>query len=150
MRAVVQRVKEASVEIEGKVISEICKGLLVFLAVHVDDEYKDLEYIKNKIINLRIFEDENEKLNKSIKDVNGEFLIVSQFTLYGDSRKGNRPSFIQSAKHEKANDYYEKFVDELKRDSGLKVETGKFATDMQILLINDGPITIQLDSSKIY
>ena len=150
MRAVVQRVKEASVEVEGNIISEIDNGLLVFLAVHVDDEYKDLEYIKNKIINLRIFEDENEKLNKSIKDINGEFLIVSQFTLYGDSRKGNRPSFIQSAKHEKANDYYEKFVNELEIDSGLKVETGRFATDMQIRLINDGPITIQLDSSKIY
>ena len=89
-------------------------------------------------------------MNKSIKDINGDFLVISQFTLYGDSRKGNRPSFINSAKHEKANEYYEKFVDLLRKDSGLKVETGKFAADMKVSLINDGPVTIQMDSSKIY
>ncbi|WP_099203022.1 D-aminoacyl-tRNA deacylase [Miniphocaeibacter massiliensis] len=150
MRAIVQRIKEATVEVDNEIIGSAKKGLLIFLAVNVDDELKDLEYVKNKIINLRIFEDEEGKMNKSIKDINGEFLVVSQFTLYGDCRKGNRPSFINSAKHEKANDYYERFLEELKKDSGLKVETGKFAADMKVSLINDGPVTIQLDSSKIY
>lgn len=150
MRAIIQRVKNASVKVEGNIIGEIEQGFLIFVAVNVDDELKDLEYIKNKVINLRIFEDENGKMNKSIKDIEGQFLVVSQFTLYGDARKGNRPSFINSAKHEKAEEYYEKFIEALRNDSGLKVETGKFAADMEISLINDGPVTIQLDSSKIY
>ena len=150
MRAIIQRVKNASVKVDNNLIGNINQGFLVFVAVNVDDEPKDLEYIKNKVMNLRIFEDEDGKMNKSIKDINGEFLVVSQFTLYGDARKGNRPSFINSAKHEKAEEYYERFVEELKRDSGLKVETGQFAADMEISLINDGPVTIQLDSSKIY
>ena len=150
MRAIIQRVKNASVDVDNNLIGKINQGFLVFVAVNVDDELKDLEYIKNKVMNLRIFEDEDGKMNKSIKDINGEFLVVSQFTLYGDARKGNRPSFINSAKHEKAEEYYERFVEELRRDSGLKVETGQFAADMEISLINDGPVTIQLDSSKIY
>ena len=150
MRAIIQRVKNAFVEVEEEKIGEISRGFLVFLAVHVDDEKKDIEYIKNKVINLRVFEDEYGKMNKSIRDINGEFLVISQFTLYGDSRKGNRPSFIQSAKHEKANEFYQEFIKDLRNESGLKVETGKFAADMQISLINDGPVTIQLDSSKIY
>ncbi len=150
MRAIIQRVKNASVNVDNNVIGKIDQGFLVFIAVNVDDEIKDLEYIKNKVMNLRVFEDENGKMNKSIKDIDGEFLVVSQFTLYGDARKGNRPSFINSAKHEKAEEYYERFIEELKKESGLKVETGKFAADMEISLINDGPVTIQLDSSKIY
>lgn len=150
MRAIVQRVKEASVEVNNEIIGKINQGFLVFVAVNVDDELKDIDYIKNKVMNLRIFEDEEGKMNKSIMDIQGEFLVVSQFTLYGDARKGNRPSFINSAKHEKANEYYELFIKKLRNDSGLKVETGKFAADMQISLINDGPVTIQLDSSKLY
>ncbi|QQK07801.1 D-aminoacyl-tRNA deacylase [Miniphocaeibacter halophilus] len=150
MRAIVQRVKEASVKVDNEIIGEINQGFLVFVAVNVDDELKDIDYIKNKVMNLRIFEDEEGKMNKSIMDIEGEFLVVSQFTLYGDARKGNRPSFINSAKHEKANEYYELFVEKLKNDSNLKVETGKFAADMEISLINDGPVTIQLDSSKLY
>ncbi|HHX69834.1 MAG: D-aminoacyl-tRNA deacylase [Miniphocaeibacter sp.] len=150
MRAIVQRVKEASVEVNNEIIGKINQGFLVFVAVNVDDELKDIDYIKNKVMNLRIFEDEEGKMNKSIMDIQGEFLVVSQFTLYGDARKGNRPSFINSAKHEKANEYYELFIEKLRNDSGLKVETGKFAADMQISLINDGPVTIQLDSSKLY
>lgn len=150
MRAIIQRVKNASVKVDNEIIGNISQGFLVFVAVHVDDEEKDIEYIKNKVMNLRVFEDEEGKMNKSIKDIDGEFLVVSQFTLYGDARKGNRPSFINSAKHEKANEYYEKFVELLKMESGLKVETGKFAADMEVGLINDGPVTIQLDSSKMY
>lgn len=150
MRAIIQRVKNASVKVSSNIIGEISQGFLVFLAVNTDDEIKDLDYIKNKVMNLRVFEDEEGKMNRSIKDIKGEFLVVSQFTLYGDARKGNRPSFINSAKHEKANEYYEKFVKTLREESGLKVETGQFAADMEVSLINDGPVTIQLDSSKIY
>ena len=149
MRAVVQRVSHASVEVKGEITGKIGKGLLVFVAVHNEDKLKDLDYITNKIEKLRVFEDEEEKMNLSIKDVGGELLVVSQFTLYGDARKGNRPSFIQSAKPPKATDYYEKIIDKFK-EKGFKVETGEFGADMKVSLINDGPVTIQLDSTKMY
>ncbi|WP_300409689.1 D-aminoacyl-tRNA deacylase [Lagierella sp.] len=150
MRAIVQKVIKASVTVENHVIGKIDKGLLIFLAVHEEDGKDDLDYILKKVSKLRIFEDEDNKMNLSIEDVGGEFLVVSQFTLYGDVRKGNRPSFTQSAKHEKADDYYQAFIKGLKEKTGLKVETGKFAADMKVELINDGPVTIQLDSTKIY
>ena len=150
MRAVIQRVKRASVTVEEEKIGEISKGFLILLAVHEEDTKEDMDYILKKVSKLRVFEDEEGKMNLSIQDIGGEFLVVSQFTLYGDARRGNRPSFINSAKHEKANKYYEEFVKELRESTGLKVETGQFASDMQVELINDGPVTIQLDSSKIY
>lgn len=149
MRAVVQRVSKAKVEINGKINGEIGKGFLIFVAVHRDDEISDIDYLAKKIENLRVFEDEDGKMNLSIQDIRGELLVVSQFTLYGDCRKGNRPSFIQSAKSPKSIDNYETFLEKL-RSTGLKVETGEFGADMDVSLVNDGPVTIQLDSSKIY
>lgn len=149
MRAVVQRVSKAKVEIDGKINGEIGKGFLIFVAVQRDDEISDIDYLAKKIENLRVFEDEDGKMNLSIQDIRGELLVVSQFTLYGDCRKGNRPSFIQSAKSPKSLDNYEIFLEKL-RSTGLKVETGEFGADMDVSLVNDGPVTIQLDSSKIY
>lgn len=149
MRAIIQRVSQASVTIDNQIYSEISEGYLVLLAVSTEDEDKDLEYILDKIIHMRIFTDENDKMNKSILDVDGQILVVSQFTLYGDVRKGRRPSFTDSAKHDKATHYYEKLVEKLKEHIEV-VKTGVFAADMKVALVNDGPVTIQLDSSKIY
>lgn len=149
MRGIIQRVKKAKVEVDGKVTGEINRGFLVFLGVHGDDTEKDLDYMERKILNLRVFEDENDKMNLSLKDVGGEILLVSQFTLYGDARKGNRPSFTESAHPDMAIDYYEKLIKRL-RDNNIKVETGIFGADMDVTLINDGPVTIQLDSTKLY
>lgn len=149
MRGIIQRVKKAKVEVDKKTIGEINKGFLVFLGVHGEDTEKDLEYMERKILNLRVFEDENDKMNLSLKDVGGEILLVSQFTLYGDARKGNRPSFIESAHPDMAIEYYEKLIKRL-RDNNIKVETGIFGADMDVSLINDGPVTIQLDSTKLY
>ena len=149
MRGIIQRVKKAKVEVDGKVTGEINRGFLVFLGVHGDDIEKDLDYMERKILNLRVFEDENDKMNLSLKDVGGEILLVSQFTLYGDARKGNRPSFTESAHPDMAIDYYEKLIKRL-RDNNIKVETGIFGADMDVTLINDGPVTIQLDSTKLY
>ncbi|WP_282926312.1 D-aminoacyl-tRNA deacylase [Helcococcus kunzii] len=149
MRALIQRVNSSKLYIDGEIYSQINKGYLVLLAVSEDDEKKDLDYIVKKTLGLRVFEDENEKMNLSIKDVNGEIMIVSQFTLYGDARKGNRPNFMKSAKHEKAELMYNEFVELIKNEIEI-VETGKFGANMDIELINNGPVTIQLDSSKIY
>ena len=145
MRAVIQRVKEAEVKISGKTVGKIGKGLLVLLAVHQDDTEDKIERLATKIINLRIFADKDDKMNLSIKDVGGEILVVSQFTLYGDISKGNRPSFIESAKPDKAVPYYEKFVEKIKV-SGLKTATGEFGAMMEVSLINDGPVTIIIDT----
>lgn len=147
MRAVVQRVDKASVEVEGKIVGEINKGLLVLLGVGAEDNEKDLDYLVEKIIGLRVFQDENDKMNLSLMDVNGELLVVSQFTLYGDARKGKRPSFSSSAAPDIGNKYYEEFVNKA-RDLGVKTETGIFGADMKVNLINDGPVTILLDSKK--
>lgn len=149
MRAVIQRVKEAGVTIAGKEISRIGKGLLVLLAVAEEDCDQDLDYIVTKTVNLRIFSDSEGKMNLSVKDIGGELLIVSQFTLYGDARKGRRPNFTQSAKAMKATEYYDKAIKAFEEELG-EVKTGQFAADMDIALINDGPVTIQLDSKKIY
>lgn len=148
MRAIIQKVTKANVVVEDKEISQIKDGFLVLLAVKETDDLDDLAYIKKKIENLRIFEDQDGKMNLSIKDVGGEILLVSQFTLYGDVRKGNRPSFTQSAKAEKANEYYELLKEQLVED-GFSVETGQFQTHMQVSLTNDGPVTIILDSERI-
>ncbi len=144
MRAVLQRVKKASVQTKGKTVGSIEQGLLVLFAVHEDDEEEMIKKIADKIINLRIFSDQEDKMNLSIQDVGGEILVVSQFTLYGNCHKGNRPSFIESAKPDKAIPFYEKFVLYLK-EQGIKAETGEFGAMMQVELINDGPVTIILD-----
>lgn len=147
MRAVVQRVKRSSVSVDGKVISKIDKGLMVLLGVEVDDDEKDLDYILKKVTKLRIFDDEDGVMNKSLLDYGLEILLVSQFTLYGDARKGNRPSYVRSAKFDEGIILYEKFIDELEK-LNVKVSHGQYGADMDVELINDGPVTILLDSNK--
>jgi D-aminoacyl-tRNA deacylase len=147
MRAVIQRVKSASVTVEGEVVGKIGKGLLVLLGVSNDDAEKDADYLVEKTLNLRIFEDSSDKMNLSLLDITGEVLVVSQFTLFGDVRKGRRPSFIDAAPSEKANRLYEYFVSKI-REKLLQVETGRFQAMMDVELINDGPVTILLDSKK--
>lgn len=149
MRAIIQKVTKANVVVEGDLISEIGNGYMILIAVKDTDNKDDLAYIKRKIANLRIFEDEEGKMNLSLKDTGGEILLVSQFTLYGDARKGNRPSFTESAGLEKANDYYEKLRDELTKE-GFLVKTGQFQAHMEVSLVNDGPVTIILDSERIF
>lgn len=147
MRAVVQRVKKGRVSVNNQVVGEIGPGLVVLLGVAQEDTEEDLEYMVTKIINLRIFSDAEGKMNLSLKDVNGELLAVSQFTLYGDCRKGRRPSFIKAAPPEKANGLYEDFVARI-RGEGIKVATGRFQEDMLVEIYNDGPVTIILDSQR--
>jgi D-tyrosyl-tRNA(Tyr) deacylase len=149
MRAVVQRVKSSKVQVEDKIIGRIDIGLNVLVAVSKGDTIEDVKIIKDKIVNLRIFEDENEKMNLSLMDVSGELLVVSQFTLYGDCRKGRRPSFIESESGEKAKELYDTLVRLLKEDVK-KVETGEFGADMQVYIQNDGPVTLLLDSKKVF
>ena len=147
MRAVVQKVKKAQVLSEGKLSGEIGQGLVVFLGVTHDDTEVDAKYLAEKVANLRIFEDSEDKLNLSVQDVGGEIMSVSQFTLYGDCRKGRRPSFTQAAKPERANELYERFNDYLRKE-GLNVATGVFQTQMEVSLVNDGPVTMLLDSKR--
>lgn len=147
MRAVVQRVDRASVTVDNKVVGQVDKGLMVLFGAAQDDTDKDLNYIVDKVAGLRIFEDDQDKMNLSVQDVGGSILAVSQFTLYGDCRKGKRPSFDGAAKPELANSYYEKFVAAL-RDKGIKVETGVFRAHMLVELVNNGPVTMLLDSKK--
>ncbi|MTK11674.1 MAG: D-tyrosyl-tRNA(Tyr) deacylase [Clostridiaceae bacterium] len=147
MRAVVQRVKYSKVEVNGEKIGEIQKGLNVLLGISKEDTAEDISYMKDKILNLRIFEDEDGKLNKSLMDISGELLVVSQFTLYGDCRKGRRPSFIEALGGEDAEKMYEEFVRQCKQEVS-KVETGKFGADMKVTIENDGPVTIMIDSKK--
>ena len=146
MRGVVQRVKRASVSVDGKVISKIDKGIMLLLGIEANDDEKDLEYIIKKVSKLRIFDDEEGVMNKSLLDYSLEILVVSQFTLYGDARKGNRPSYIRSAKFDDGIILYEKFIEEMK-NLGIKVSVGEYGADMDVELINDGPVTILLDSS---
>ena len=147
MRIVVQRVSKASVSIAGILHSEINFGFLVLLGISDDDRYEDIEWLTQKIIKLRVFGDELGKMNRSIQDVNGEILIVSQFTLFASVKKGNRPSFVASASPETAIPLYEKFIDQLKKYD-LKIQTGVFGANMQIELVNDGPVTIIIDSKN--
>ncbi|KEI96434.1 D-tyrosyl-tRNA(Tyr) deacylase [Clostridium botulinum] len=149
MRAVVQRVISSKVEVDGKVIGSIGKGLNVLLGISREDTEEDIKYLKEKIINLRIFEDENEKLNKSLLDIGGDIIIVSQFTLYGDCRKGRRPSFIEALGGEEAYILYNKFVESIKKEVN-NVATGEFGADMKVYIENDGPVTILLDSKKTF
>jgi D-tyrosyl-tRNA(Tyr) deacylase len=147
MRAVVQRVSHASVKVDGQIVGQIDRGLLVLLGVGPTDTEADADYLAEKIAGLRIFEDENEKMNLSVQDIGGAVLAVSQFTLYGDARKGKRPSFDAAARPEQAKELYEYFV-ERARSKGLRCETGIFQAMMQVELVNDGPVTILLDSTK--
>jgi D-tyrosyl-tRNA(Tyr) deacylase len=151
MRIVIQRVNDAKVEVNGKVVGKIGKGLLILVGIGKGDSEKDFEYISNKIVNLRIFEDENSHFNKSLRDVNGEVLIVSQFTLYGDCRKGRRPSFDNAENVDKSREIYENFVKYFKdKFPDIKVEQGVFQEFMQVHLINNGPVTFILDSKKTF
>ena len=147
MRCVVQRVKEASVTVAGETVGKIGPGYMVLIGVRVEDTEKDVRYMADKVPNLRIFEDAEDKMNLSLKDVGGEILAVSQFTLYGDARGGRRPSFITAARPEAANELYEQLVASW-REQGIHVETGRFRTHMEVGLVNDGPVTILLDSMK--
>lgn len=147
MRAVVQRVKNASVFVEDAEISRIENGILVFLGIAADDTEKDMEYIVEKCVNLRIFEDAENVMNLSVQDIEGEILLVSQFTLYGDARKGRRPSYQKAAPPDMARGLFQKCI-WLFEQKYSKVRTGKFQADMQVALINDGPVTILLDSKK--
>ena len=148
MRAVVQRVSESNVRISGDVRGEIGKGFMVLVSFVDDDTDGDLDWMSNKIINLRIFNDEEGKMNKSLLDVGGDILLISQFTLHGSTKKGNRPSFIKAAKPEYANQMYEKFIEVLENSLGKKIQTGEFGGDMKVSLINDGPTTIIIDSKS--
>ena len=148
MIALVQRVSEASVTVDDKTVSEIGKGLVVLLGVAKGDKDEDASYLANKIANLRIFEDENAKMNLSLMDINGEMLVVSQFTLLGDCRKGRRPGFEMAALPEDAERLYEKFIDEVNK-SGIKAKKGVFAANMLVKIFNDGPVTFILDSKKL-
>ena len=147
MRAVVQRVSSSRVTVDNVVTGEINQGLLVLLGVTHEDTSKDVDYMIDKVLNLRIFEDENGKMNLSLKDINGELLIVSQFTLYGDCRKGRRPGFSDAARPEVAIPLYEEFIEKARKQD-IKVGTGKFGADMMVDIANNGPVTILLDSQK--
>ncbi len=147
MRAVVQRVKSASVKVEGKLVSKIGAGVLIFLGVAHEDTATEIEYIANKVANLRIFEDEEGKMNRSLLEMGGAALVVSQFTLYGDCRKGRRPSFIKAARPELANALYEQFIIALEQQN-IPTQGGTFQAMMDVELVNDGPVTILLDSDK--
>ncbi len=147
MRAVVQRVKHSSVKIENEMVAQIQNGLLVLLGVARGDTAQDADYLANKIINLRIFEDPGGKMNRSLLETGGELLAVSQFTLLADCRKGRRPSFIEAADPEKATELYERFVNTV-REKGVGIQTGRFRAMMEIALVNDGPVTIIIESQS--
>lgn len=147
MRTIIQRVSEASVSIQGEKTRKIQKGLLLFVGIGPEDTAEDVSWFTQKIINLRIFNDTDGKMNLSIQDIKGEILLVSQFTLYASTKKGNRPSFIQSAKPEIAIPLYERFIEKIKQ-TGIEIQTGTFGADMKISLTNDGPVTIIIDSKN--
>ena len=148
MRAVIQRVNSGSVTVDGKMVGSIGKGFVVLLGINEKDTEEDVLYMVDKIVNLRIFEDDNEKMNLSLQEVKGELLVVSQFTLYGDCRKGRRPNFMNAARPEKAEKLYKELVQKC-REMGVKTETGIFQAYMKVNIENDGPVTIIVDSEKI-
>ena len=149
MRAVVQRVDRAEVSADGRVSGSIGRGILVYLGVHSGDTEKDLEYTVDKAVNLRIFEDDKGKMNLSLADIKGDILLISQFTLYGDTRKGRRPSYNEAALADKGKEYYQK-ASELMKKKGFKTETGVFGAKMKVDYINNGPVTILIDSFKYF
>ena len=148
MRVVLQRVSKASVTINGALTSSINKGLLIFLGIVDADTLDDIEWLSNKIINLRIFDDENKVPNISVKEIDGDILLVSQFTLHAATKKGNRPSYIKASKPAIAKPIYKKMIEQLQHDLGKKVFTGEFGADMKVELLNDGPVTIFIDSKN--
>ncbi len=145
MKVVLQRVSEASVQVDGKIAGEISQGLMLLIGVDENDENADADWLVKKVLDVRIFSDEDGKMNHSVKDIKGEILCISQFTLISDYKKGNRPSYIKAARPEKAIPLFDYFKDEIKK-SGLKTESGIFGADMKVSLVNDGPVTLVLDS----
>jgi len=148
MKTVIQRVSEASVKIDGKINGEIKQGLLILVGIENDDKEEDVNWLSSKIVNLRIFNDKNGLMNLSLKEINGEILLISQFTLHAKTKKGNRPSFIQAARPEVAIPIYESFKRVLEIDLGKQIQTGEFGADMKVSLINDGPVTIVIDTKN--
>ena len=148
MKVVIQRVSSASVTIETEIVANIQRGLLVLFGIEDDDSQEDINWLSQKIINLRIFGDENQVMNLSVKDIMGDVIIVSQFTLHASTKKGNRPSYIKASKPEIAIPLYEKFIQQMELDLGKKIQTGKFGADMKVSLVNDGPVTIIIDSKN--
>jgi D-tyrosyl-tRNA(Tyr) deacylase len=148
MKVVIQRVSSASVTIDNKIVADIQKGLLVLVGIEDADNQEDIDWLVNKITNIRIFGDENDIMNLSVKDIDGDIIVVSQFTLHAATKKGNRPSYIKASKPEIAIPLYENFVSHLQKELGKKVQTGIFGADMKVLLLNDGPVTITIDSKN--
>ena len=148
MKTVIQRVSSASVTIDSKIVAEIQTGLLVLVGIEDADNQDDIDWLCQKVANLRVFGDENEVMNLSVKDIDGEIIVVSQFTLQASTKKGNRPSYIKAAKPEVAIPLYEQFVEKLEKELGKKVQTGIFGADMKVALVNDGPVTIVIDSKN--
>jgi len=148
MKAVIQRVLSSSVSIEGTIVASIQSGLLILIGIEEADSQEDIIWLTSKIANLRIFADENEVMNRSVKETNGDIIIVSQFTLHASTKKGNRPSYIKAAKPEIAIPIYEKFVAQMETEIGKKVQTGQFGADMKVALVNDGPVTIIIDTKN--
>jgi D-tyrosyl-tRNA(Tyr) deacylase len=148
LKAVIQRVSQASVTIESNIVAEIQKGLLILIGIEEADNQEDIQWLVSKIANLRIFGDENEVMNLSVKDVAGDVIIVSQFTLHASTKKGNRPSYIKAARPETALPIYEKFIAQMEVEIGKKVQTGQFGADMKVTLLNDGPVTIIIDTKN--
>ncbi len=148
MKAVIQRVAQSTVTIEGEIVASIQKGLLILVGIEEADTKEDIEWLSSKIVNLRIFDDDNNVMNLSIKDVNGDVIIVSQFTLHASTKKGNRPSYIKAAKPEIAIPLYNQFIQQVEKDLAKKVQTGQFGADMKVSLLNDGPVTILIDTKN--
>ena len=148
MKAVIQRVSQSSVTIDAEIVAEIHKGLLVLVGIEDSDSQEDISWLASKIANLRIFADENEVMNLSLKDIDGEIIVVSQFTLHALTKKGNRPSYIKASKPEIAIPLYESFVKQMEIELGKKIQTGQFGADMKVSLVNDGPVTIIIDTKN--
>lgn len=148
MRVVIQRVSEASVTVDGAIVGQIQKGLMILVGIVNEDDQTDIEWLSNKIVNMRIFEDEQGIMNKSVLEIGGSILLVSQFTLHASTKKGNRPSYIAAAKPVISVPLYEQMILQLQKDLGAPIQTGKFGADMKVALINDGPVTITIDSKN--
>jgi D-tyrosyl-tRNA(Tyr) deacylase len=148
MKIVLQRVSQASVTIDVKIVADIQKGLLILVGIEDADTQDDIDWLVGKITKIRIFDDENHVMNLSVQDIDGDIIVVSQFTLHASTKKGNRPSYIKASKPEVAIPLYENFVKQLEKELGKKVQTGVFGADMKVLLLNDGPVTIQMDSKN--